>query len=110
MNYSGILYTEKISRIYRQKVCSVYLIVRWYVQDEKIKPYTIIRAYTLDSWIVVAPGIMVAPSYENFYTMILLLFYINLGIAVIFQFFFLRNFSKINNSRATTIQEVRVIA
>ena len=23
MNYSGILYTEKIGRIYRQKVCSV---------------------------------------------------------------------------------------
>ena len=63
---------------------------------------------TLDSGIVVAPGIIVAPSYENFYIMILLLFYINLGIAVIFQFFFLRNFSKINNSRATTIQEVRV--
>ena len=57
---------------------------------------------------MVAPGIIVAPSYENFYIMILLLFYINLGIAVIFKFFFLRNFSKINNSRATTIQEVKV--
>ena len=57
---------------------------------------------------MVAPGIIVAPSYENFYIMILLLFYINLGIAVIFQIFFLENFSKINNSMATTIQEVRV--
>ena len=66
------------------------------------------QEFTLDSGIVVAPGIIVAPSYENFYLMILLLFYINRGIAVIFQFFFLRNFSKIDNSRATTIQEVRV--
>ena len=27
MNYSGILYTEKISRIYHQKICSVHTAV-----------------------------------------------------------------------------------
>ena len=36
---------------------------------------------TLDS------GINVAPPLENFYITILILFYINLGIAVIFDFF-----------------------
>ena len=39
---------------------------------------------TLDSGINVAPGIAVAPPLKNFHTTILLLFYINLGIAVIF--------------------------
>ena len=38
---------------------------------------------TLDSGINVAPGITVAPPLKNFHITILLLFYINLGIAVI---------------------------
>ena len=42
---------------------------------------------TLDSGINVPPGITVAPPLENFYITILILFYINLGIAVIFKFF-----------------------
>ena len=44
--------------------------------------------YTLDSGINVAPGIAVVPLLKNFHITILLLFYINLGIAVIF---FLQN-------------------
>ena len=43
--------------------------------------------YTLDSEINVPPGITVAPPLKNFYITILILFYINLGIAVIFKFF-----------------------
>jgi hypothetical protein len=39
---------------------------------------------TLDSGINVAHGITVAPPLKNFHIMILILFYINLGIAVIF--------------------------
>jgi hypothetical protein len=42
---------------------------------------------TLDSGINVPPGITVAPPLKNFYITILILFYINLGIAVIFNFF-----------------------
>ena len=42
---------------------------------------------TLDSEINVPPGITVAPPLKNFYITILILFYINLGIAVIFKFF-----------------------
>ena len=42
------------------------------------------QPYTLDSGIDVAPGITVAPPLKNFHIMILILFYINLGIAVIF--------------------------
>ena len=45
------------------------------------------RSYTLDSGINVPPGITVAPPLKNFYITILILFYINLGIAVIFKFF-----------------------
>ena len=50
---------------------------------------------TLDSGINVAPGITVAPPLKKFHIMILVLFSINLGIAIIFQFFFLQIFSKI---------------
>ena len=44
--------------------------------------------YTLDSGIDVAPGINVAPPLKKFHITILILFYINLGIAVIFDFIF----------------------
>ena len=45
-------------------------------------PY--IELYTLDSGINIAPGITVAPPLKNFRIMILILFYTNLGIAIIF--------------------------
>ena len=44
---------------------------------------------TLDSGIDIAPGINVAPPLKNFHITILILFYIDLGIAVIFYFIFL---------------------
>ena len=51
---------------------------------------------TLDSGINVAPGITVAPPLKNFHIMILILFYINLGIAVIFDLiFFFKFFQKL---------------
>ena len=43
-----------------------------------------ILLHTLDSGINVAPGITVAPPLKNFHIMILILFYTNLGIAIIF--------------------------
>jgi len=49
---------------------------------------------TLDSGINVPPGITVAPPLKNFYITILILFYINLGIAVIFKFFLSSKFFK----------------
>ena len=49
---------------------------------------------TLDSGINVPPGITVAPPLKNFYITILILFYINLGIAVIFNFFLSSKFFK----------------
>jgi hypothetical protein len=61
----------------------------------------IVRCYTLDSGINVAPGITIL--------IILILFYINLGIAVIFKFFFLQNVSKINKRSPMFIPESRVI-
>ena len=64
---------------------------------------------TLDSGIDVAPGINVAPPLKKFHTMILILFYINLGIAVIFICFFLQNFSKINKRSPTFIPESRAM-
>ena len=60
---------------------------------------------TLDSGINVAPGITVAPPLKNFHIMILILFYINLGIAVIFDFFLS---SKINKRTPMFIPESRV--
>ena len=50
---------------------------------------------TLESGIDVAPGIEVAPStpLKNFHIRILIHFYINQGIAVIFQYVFLNFFS-----------------
>ena len=60
---------------------------------------------TLDSGTDVAPRINVAPLLKNFLIMILILFYINLGIAVIFDFMF----SKINKRTPTFIPESRVI-
>ena len=51
---------------------------------------------TLDSGINVPPGIIVAPPLKKFYTTILILFHINLGIGVIFKFFFVfKNFQKL---------------
>ena len=41
--------------------------------------------------------------------MILILFYTNLGIAIIFDFFCLQNFSKINKRTPTFIPESRVL-
>ena len=52
------------------------------------------KFYTLDSGINVAPGITVAPPLKNFHIMILILFYINLGIAIIFDFFLSSKFFK----------------
>ena len=49
---------------------------------------------TLDSGINVAPGITVAPPLKKFHITILILFYINLGIAVIFEFIFSSKFFK----------------
>ena len=49
---------------------------------------------TLYSGINVPPGITVAPPLQNFHIMILILFYINLGIAVIFKFFLPSKFFK----------------
>ena len=53
-----------------------------------------IEAHTLDSGIDVAPGITVAPPLKNFHIMILILFYTNLGIAIIFEFFLSSKFFK----------------
>ena len=50
--------------------------------------------HTLDSGINVAPGIPVAPPLKNFHITILILFYTNLDIAVIFNFFFSSKFFK----------------
>ena len=49
---------------------------------------------TLDSGINVAPGITVAPPLKKFHIMILILFYTNLGIAIIFEFFLSSKFFK----------------
>ena len=49
---------------------------------------------TLDSGINVPPGITVASPLKNFYITILILFYINLGIAVIFEKKFSSKFFK----------------
>ena len=49
---------------------------------------------TLDSGINIPPGITVAPPLKNFHITILILFYINLGIAVIFKFFLSSKFFK----------------
>ena len=54
--------------------------VGWKEIKIAIKPLLV----TLDSGINVAPGITVAPPLKKFHITILLLFYINLGIAVIF--------------------------
>ena len=65
---------------------------------------------TLDSGINVAPGITVDPPLKKFHIMILVLFYINLGIAIIFDFFCLQNFSKINKRTPTFIPESTLIS
>ena len=64
----------------------------FFVQCKKLQLITLqnfnIQTYvTLDSGINVAPGITVAPPPKNFHITILILFYINLGIAVIFYIF-----------------------
>ena len=63
---------------------------------------------TLDSGINVPHGITVAPPLKNFHITILILFYINLGIAVIFEKNHLQNFSKINKRTPMFILESRV--
>ena len=61
------------------------------------------HSHTLDS------EINVAPPLKNFHITILTLFYINLGIAVIFDFIFSSIFfSKINKRTPTFIPESRV--
>ena len=50
---------------------------------------------TLHSGIDVPPGITVAPPLKKFHITILILFYINLGIAIIFNFFFFKIFQKL---------------
>ena len=55
---------------------------------------TVNWATTLDSGIDVAPGINVAHPLKNFHITILILFYTNLGIAVIFYFIFSSKFFK----------------
>ena len=52
--------------------------------------------HTLDSGINVAPGITI-DSLKNLHIMILVLFYINLGIALVFDFFFFKIFQKLLN-------------
>ena len=49
--------------------------------------YQTIDVCTLDSGINIAPGITVAPPLKIFHIMILILFYTNLCIAIIFDFF-----------------------
>ena len=56
--------------------------------------YQTIDVCTLDSGINVAPGITVAPPLKIFHIMILILFYINLGVAIIFEFFLSSKFFK----------------
>ena len=59
---------------------------------------------TLESGIDVAPGINVVLPLKNFHIRILIHFFINQGIAVIFSFFF----SKINKRNPMFIPESRV--
>ena len=47
-----------------------------------------------------------SPQLKKFHITSLLLFYINLGIAVIFYFFFLQNFSKINKRSSMFIRSL----
>ena len=47
--------------------------------------------------------------WNEFHIMILLLFYINLDIVVIFYFYFLQNFSKIDKRSPMSIPESRVV-
>ena len=53
-------------------------------------------------------GIDVAPPLKIFNITILILFYINLGTAVIFKLIFLQNFSKINKRTPTFIPALSV--
>ena len=62
-------------------------------ENSKLKPGENMLC-TLDSGIDVAPGITVAPPPKNFHIMILILFYTNLGIAIIFEFFLSSKFFK----------------
>ena len=66
---------------------SVLLLQKFYFWYCQINP-------TLDSGINVAHGITVAPPLKNFHIMILILFYTNLGIAIIFEFFLSSKFFK----------------
>ena len=55
-----------------------------YTSGQLTLSFSYIVVVTLDSGIDVAPGINVAPPLKKFHITILTLFYINLGIAVIF--------------------------
>ena len=82
-------------QIYGQVVDYFEFLDSFYFEFQQIFCQKIGRSNTLDSGINVAPGITIAPLLK---IMILLLFYIHLGIVVIFYFYFLQNFSKINNN------------
>jgi len=80
--------------------------ILWCLQIYQKKPNEIFFTdfcSTLDS------GTTVAPPLKNFRTIILVLFCINLGIAVTLDFFFFQNFSKINKRSPTFILESRVV-
>ena len=59
----------------------------WYLLKKYVETRVSTHSITLDSGINVAPGITVAPPLKNFHIMILILFYTNLGIVIIFEFF-----------------------
>jgi hypothetical protein len=70
-----------ILRIRGAPVCQKLGII---LENKVVQKLKIEKKNTLDSGINVAPGITVAPPFKNFHIMILILFYINLGIAIIF--------------------------
>ena len=72
-----------------KKIKTDELAIKW-LSDEHVGPKISvkIKTYTLDSGIDVAPGIHVAHPLKNFHITNLILFYINLGIPVIFDFIF----------------------
>ena len=71
-------------------VKKIFLVITAYVGIFSFRP----RLCTLDSGIDVPPGITIAPHLKIFHITILILFYINLGIALIFYCFFFIFFQK----------------
>ena len=76
----------------------------WYQGILKATVSWVLEDLTLDSGISVAPVITVALPLKNLHIMILILFYTNLGIAIIFEK------SKINKRTPTFIPESRVLS